>query len=235
MRIIIRMLAMVLCVLFVKGAVAQFSQLPGNVYVKGYSGISAITDKKIGQEVVAPTGYVGEISYKPGWLSGVAFGYRYKSWAIEMAWDYRRNGHSHVIFSNENPPPPDPLLNTLPQRIKINSGHSAASLLSLNGYYNYDIGSSLEPYFGGGFVWVNDIRVVLEGVNEERIYSAGNFMSFQFMGGLNISVNDNWALYGEIRYLGISNIDMSQKRGEGLIVNLDYEPFSLVVGVNYAF
>jgi outer membrane autotransporter protein len=194
----------------------------GNFYLKPHIGISMVEDTGFDQTGVVAPGAGGDGEYDDGWNAGLGFGYRYgNGWSAEIDWEYRTNDNDSVTFTDGT---------------KFTDGDLASNIFYLNGYYTFEVeNKNFRPYVGAGLGWVEEIDLDLETGGVETSYSGDGDIAWQLMAGLETDIADSWRLQGELRYTRISNVDLDQEGGAGAIDGLDYDAWTIGIGVVYDF
>lgn len=193
-------------------------------YGKLSGGVTFLGDQDFKQTGVAGAGATGTGEYSEGWLAGGALGYRFTdNWAAELAWDYRTNGVDKTTFTDGT---------------TFNDGDFASNIFFLNGYYRFDpvMQTKFRPYLGAGIGWVQEIDMDLQNAGgTETSYSADGEFAAQIIAGVEYPIAQNWDLSTELRYMNVSGIDLEQEGGNARINDVDYDPFTIAVGVTYNF
>ena len=186
-------------------------------FVKPYGGYSGLSDTSGDFDGVQSV----DVELSGGFLAGLGIGYMYNEhWIAELAWEYRSND-SETRFADGT---------------FFDDGNYASNIFYLNGYYRFDARGKWQPYVGAGIGWVQEIDIDLEGLGPEQSYSGDGDLALQLMGGLNYEVTDRWLINGELKYSRISDVDLEAESGAvGSINGLDYDPWTLSVGVIYRF
>jgi outer membrane protein len=171
----------------------------------------------------AGSGLQAEFSAGTGW--GGDFGWRYgNGWAAEVEWNYR----SHPLDSL--------------RRAGVNvasDGDFASNTILLNGLRRFPGGGAWTPYLGAGLGWVQEIDIDIKptGGNVERGYSASSKFAVQLIAGTEYAITPNWRLTADARWLRVGSVTLDNEAANrgGTAGPLDYNPFSVQVGVRYAF
>ena len=194
----------------------------GNFYLKPHAALSIVQDNDFGQSGVAAVGASGDGSYDTGFATGLAFGYLYgNGFSAEIDWEYRRNDNDGVVFSDGT---------------RFSEGDIASNTFYLNGYYTFeDAFGKVRPYLGAGIGWVQEIDLDLEAGGVETSYSSDGDVAWQVMAGLETSLARNWRLQGEVRYTRVAGVDLEQEGGTGRITDLDYDAWTVGIGLIYDF
>ena len=209
-----------LVLLFVLVVAAIPARAEPGWYVKPYGGFSRLADTS-GDRIDAGASQSVDVDLSGGFLAGVGVGYRYgEHWVAEIAWEYRTND-SEILFAD----------GTL-----YDDGNYASSVFYLNSYYQFASSGRWQPYIGAGVGWVQEIDIDLEGLGPEQSFSGDGDVALQVMGGVNYEIDDRWLIGGEIRYSKISEVDLdAESNAFGSIEGLDYDPWSVSLGVTYRF
>lgn len=210
-------LALALATLLATPAFAE-----GNYYIKPHLGLSTVQDNDLAQAGVATPGAEGDGSYDTGFATGVAFGYRYgNGWSAEIDWEYRSNDNDEVSFTDGT---------------RFDDGDIASNVFYVNGYYTFEEAfGRLRPYVGAGLGWVQEIDLDLESGGIETSYSGDGDIAWQLMVGAEADIAENWRIQGGLRYGRITGVDLAAENGAGKIKDLDYETWTVGVGVVYDF
>jgi opacity protein-like surface antigen len=194
----------------------------GNYYLKPHAGFSMAQDNDFGQNGVAGAGATGDGSYDGGFATGLAFGYRYgNGFSAEIDWEYRRNDIDSVVFSDGT---------------RFSKGDLASNIVSLNVYYTFaEAFGKVRPFIGAGIGWVEEVDLDLESGGVENSYSSDGDIAWRLMAGLETPLAQNWRLQGEVRYTRVAGVDLEQESGTGRITDLDYDTWTVGIGVIYDF
>jgi opacity protein-like surface antigen len=194
-----------------------------NFYLKPHVGVSIVQDNDFGQLGIAAPGADGEGEYETGWAAGLGFGYRYgNGWSAEIDWEYRTNDNDSIAFSDAT---------------SFDDGNLASNIFYLNGYYTFELQGTptIRPFVGAGLGWVQEIDLDLESGGSETSYSGDGDIAWQLMAGMETDLAEGWRLQGELRYSRVSGIDLDEEGGAGRISDLDYDAWSVNVGLIYDF
>lgn len=194
----------------------------GNFYLKPHAALSIVQDNDFGQSGIAAAGATGDGSYGSGFSTGLALGYRYgNGLSAEIDWEYRRNDNDAVTFSDGT---------------RFTDGDIASNTFYLNGYYTFaEALGRVRPYVGAGIGWIQEIDLDLETGGVETSYSGDGDIAWQLMAGVETPLARNWRLQGEVRYTRVAGVDLEQEGGAGRITDLDYDAWTVGVGVIYDF
>jgi opacity protein-like surface antigen len=199
-----------------------FSVAQGNFYLKPHAGLSLAQDNDFGQAGVAAAGVTGSGAYDTGFAGGLGIGYRYgNGFSAEIDWEYRSNDNDRIGFSDGT---------------SFSDGNLASSTFYLNGYYTWEKAfAGVRPFVGAGVGWVQEIDLDLEAGGVETSYSGDGDMAWQFMLGAETELAANWRVQGELRYTRVAGVDLAQEGGAGRISDLDYDTWTLGLGIVYDF
>jgi outer membrane autotransporter protein len=198
---------------------------PRGFYVTGYAQVS-----RIGSSTFAESGALGAGSglaaeFGSGRGLGGDIGYRYgNGWAAEVEWNYR----SHKLSSLRQGG------GTLAR-----DGDFASNILLINGLRRFISASPWTPYVGAGIGWVQEIDVDIKPAagGVERSYSASSKVAVQLIAGVEYAITQNWRLTADARWLRVGSVQLDNETGNsgGSLRSLNYNPFSVQVGVRYSF
>jgi len=93
----------------------------------------------------------------------------------------------------------------------------------------------LTPWVGGGLTWIQELDLDSEGADGERSFSGSGSVGYQLMAGLDYELSDSLYLTSDLRYTSFSGIDLNEEGGNGRIVNIDYQPITVGLGLGYRF
>ena len=155
-----------------------------------------------------------------GFTPGIAFGKQLNDrWAAELAWEYRSNDSNTTLADGDDYP----------------QGNYASSVFALNGYYHFASDNPWQPYLGAGVMLVQEIDLDLERDGVEQSYSGDGDVGLQVMAGVRYAFNDDWSLLGELRYGRFSGVELQGENNSGRLTDLDYDPLTLGLGLQYNF
>lgn len=171
----------------------------------------------------AGNGLRAEFSGGFGW--GGDFGWRYgNGWAAEVEWNYRSHSLSGLLKGGAN---------------LARDGDFASNTLLINGLRRFPTPGGWTPYLGAGIGWVQeiDIDITPNSGGGERSYSAGGKFAFQLIAGVEYALTPQWRLTADARWLRVGSVRLDNESGNGggSAGPLDYNPFSVQVGVRYSF
>ena len=194
----------------------------GNYYIKPHVGIGIVRDNDFDQAGVVTPGAGGDGEYETGWAAGLGVGYRYgNGWSAELDWEYRTNDNDTIGFSDGS---------------RFDDGDIASNIFYLNGYYTFGTQDKrFRPFVGAGVGWVQELDLDLESGGAERSYSGAGDIAWQVMAGVETNLARDWRLQGELRYSRVSGIDLDEEGGAGKIRDLDYDTWSVNLGLVYDF
>ena len=192
----------------------------GNFYVALRGGIDFVQDTDLSATGNSISFTRAETELDTGWNAGAAFGYRYSSnFAAEFEYLYRSADVDYVKRNG----------------IQItDDGDLASTAFFMNGYYFFDSDNAVTPYVGAGLGYANEVDIDLgngAGAGASDLEADG--FVFQLIGGIEYAISEHLALSGEARYFNVpSELDLSNG---GNTISLDYDGFSLQVGLKYQF
>lgn len=201
---------------------AYQNEVNSSFYSRIYTGYSMLDDQTIHQEGIAEAGATARNKNGSGYLLGGALGYRFDdAIALELAWNYTTNDTENY-FSDGN---------------QFTAGDFFSSILFVNGIYTFgDLwNENLNPYLGLGLGYVEEIDIDLERKGIENSYSKKGALAYQAVTGLSYNFNRFIDIFTELNYVYLSNFDLSSKSGSGRLINMNYNPISLNIGISYHF
>jgi opacity protein-like surface antigen len=223
-RLLSRLLSPLLCVTLLP-AVALAQGDSKGFYVTMYG-----QQSHIGSSNLAETGAQGAgNSLRAEFGRGVGFGgdigYRYgNGWAAEVEWNYRSHSLNALRQSGSN---------------LARDGDFASNIVLINGLRRFNTTGAWTPYLGAGIGWVQeiDIDITPSSAGAERGYSAGNKYAFQLIGGVEYTLTPQWRMTADARLLRVGSVQLDNEVGNpgGSVGPLNYNPFSVQVGVRYNF
>jgi len=80
-----------------------------------------------------------------------------------------------------------------------------------------------------------EIDIDLEIDGTELSYTGDGDTGFQIMAGITYEINESWSMNGELRYGRFSGIDLTGEGTTGQFNDLDYDPITLGLGLQYNF
>lgn len=190
-------------------------------YIKTLLGLTLLEDDELIYQDGLGGSQLGDAEFDPGFLGGLAFGWRLDPrWTLEAEYTYRTNDVDSFESSGS----------TL-----ADGGDFASASAMLNLLYHWDPESEVDPYLGVGFGTATEIDIDLEGPSFPSGSSfSGNSPAAQFMVGVQRDWTDylRWNL--EARYYRAFDPEMNGEGNPG-IVETEYGQFSLLGGVSYSF
>ena len=189
-------------------------------FVRANVGTSSVSDQNASANDFAVGINSLDASLDSGFAAGLGLGYQYTpSVGVELGWEYRSNDSAVTLNDGQVFP----------------EGNYASNVFYLNGIYTFQTQSNWQPYAGVGVTWVQEIDIDIEKDGVERSFSNGGDTGVQAFVGVNRKLSPQLSLQGELRYGSISNIDLDEEDGNGTLADLDYDPFTLQVGLQYRF
>lgn len=215
---IAKLIAPVILLSLVQLGLAQPTAAAG-WYTHAYLGYSQLGDQDFTAENLPQTS-PGEVEISSGFVSGLALGYKTNT-AVrgELGWEYRSHGSSTQLDSGDTYP----------------EGNYASSVIYINGQYRMRSASDLEPFFGAGFLWAQEVDIDLERNGLEQSFSAGGDFGWQIMAGADYQIASGWQVRLEARYSQLfSELDLTQEGQSGTLKGLGFNPFTLHAGLTYS-
>lgn len=219
-----RLVAPVLCAVLLPAA-ASAQVEPRGFYVTlygQYSNLGSSTLTETGPNG-AGSGLRAEFGGGSGW--GGDFGWRYgNGWAAEIEWNYRSHNLDSLSKAGLN---------------LASDGDFASNTFLLNGLRRFPTGGAWTPYIGAGLGWVQEIDIDIKpiGGGVERSYSKSGEFAFQLIAGAEYAITPNWRLTADARWLRVGSVTLDNEvaNSGGKAGPLDYNPFSVQVGIRYSF
>jgi len=184
------------------------AQDKGGLYLKAFSGLSMLKDTNVDGSID------GKASFGSGPVAGAAIGYDYADSPLrselEFAW---RSGDASSFTSGP-------------------SGDFASTIFMLNGYYDFQTGTSFTPYVGVGAGYVTEIDFDISGGLGSGEYNDRGGFAWQAMGGVSYAINNRIGLSVELRYLNAGRRTMAGSSGS---IRADYEATDAILGLRYRF
>jgi hypothetical protein len=90
-----------------------------------------------------------------------------------------------------------------------------------------------RPFVGAGVGWAQELDLYLESGCSERSYFGDGDIAWQVMAGVETNLAGGWRLQGELRHSRVSGIDLDEEGGAGKIRGLDYDTWSVNLGLVY--
>jgi outer membrane autotransporter protein len=217
------MLAPLLISLLPAAAIAQTE--PKGFYVTAYGQYSRVGSSTFTESGGSGAGAGLSAEFGRGLGLGGDIGYRYgNGWAAEVEWNYRSHGLKSLRQGGNG---------------LASDGDFASNTLLVNGVRRFVSLSPWTPYLGAGIGWVQEIDIDIKPAagGATRSYSAGNKTAFQLIAGVEYALTPNWRLTGDARWLRVGAVAMDNETGNsgGSVRSLDYNPFSVQVGIRYSF
>jgi opacity protein-like surface antigen len=184
-----------------------------SAYMKVFGGVSIPQDDNFTLEFPDDDPIASGLEYDAGYVFGIAGGYLVTpSVAIELEYSYR-SADAELRASDDV------------------SGQMQASSYMANAIYTFepiDAAGAVRPYVGLG-LGAADLTYEPDGAGR-----LGGDLSFayQAMAGIGYRMNESWTLSGEVRYLGVSEQDVSASFAS---FETKYQSFDALVGATYRF
>ena len=215
MPIAIRSTAVLAAAMLVAGTGWASAQGLGtsSAYAKLFGGVSMPKDDDFTLNVIDEDPTVSGLDYDTGFLFGIAGGYLLTpNVALEIEYTYR-SADAELDFDDGV------------------TGQMKASTYMANAIYTFepiDAAGAVRPYVGLG-LGAADLTYEPDGAGR-----LGGDLSFayQAMAGVGYQMNESWTLSGELRYLGVSEQDVSADYAS---FDTRYQSFDALVGATYRF
>ena len=184
-----------------------------SAYVKLFGGVSVPQDENFTLNLSGDDPPASGLDYDTGFVFGIAGGYLVTpSLALEIEYAYR-SADAELDFDEGV------------------SGQMKANSYMANAIYTFnpiDAAGAVRPYVGVG-LGAADLTYEPDGAGR-----LGGDLSFayQAMAGVGYQMNESWTLTGEIRYLGVSEEDVS---ADFASFETKYQTFDALVGATYRF
>ncbi len=187
-----------------------------------YLGISQLGDQSASLSEASAEDSVGiDVALDSGFTAGLAVRYDYADspWQSEFGWEYRSND---AVITPAN-------------SAALPGGNYASNTFYLNGRYMFNARNPWTPWVGGGLHWVQEVDLDSETAGTERSFSDSGGIGFQVMAGVDYKLSERFYLTSELRYSSNTGIDLSEEGGSGSVLDIDYQPITLGLGVGYRF
>ena len=189
-------------------------------YLKATTGFSQLSDQTAQTTGIGAVDGLTDVQLDSGFTPGLAFGKQLNDrWSAELAWEYRSNDSSTTLADGD----------VYPQ------GNYASNVFTFNGYYHFSTDNPWQPYLGAGVMLIQEIDLDLERDGIEQSYSGDGDVGLQVMAGVRYAFNADCSLLGEVRYGRFGHIDLSGENNTGQLTDLDYDPLTLGLGLQYNF
>lgn len=164
------------------------------------------------------SGIANTVEFDPGWLVGGAVGYGFGNGIrTELEVAFARAGVGSISGSGAS-----------------GSGGAASALSGMgNVFYDFDTGTPITPYVGGG---LGVARVAYGGVSRvanSRIADQDNVFAYQGVAGVGYRVNENLGLFADYRYFATT--DPALTTDSGREVDGEYTDHRFVLGFRWSF
>jgi opacity protein-like surface antigen len=187
-------------------------------YVKLQGGVSSMADTDFSGEKVLGSGSV-DTSFDTGAAFGGAIGYGVTpTFDLEIDYTYRQNDISSGKRAG---------------RTVLSGGDYASVAVMMNGIYRFEVDYAVKPYLGIGIGFLQEVDSDLEfadGGKLEDLEDRG--FAWQGLAGLAYPLTPHFEIFGEVRYISASNIDLEKSGGS---VSADYRTTSALAGLTYRF
>jgi len=194
---------------------------PGSWELRPYFGLSQMSDINASTLSVGSQNGTADIQLDSGFTAGFGVAYNYsEKIAAEIAWEYRSNDSQTTLADGQN----------------FDEGNYASNIFFINGIYSLQQNGKWTPYLGAGLTWIQEVDIDLESNGTEISYSGDGDVGLQVFAGAKYAINPQWSIHGELRYGSNSGIELEGEEGAvGSFTDLDYQPLTVQVGLNYKF
>jgi len=189
------MLGAALVIATASASLAQ-SYLPQGPYVRLEGGWSHPEDLS-GSAV--PGFGIGKGTRAEGYIAGIAGGYKWQKWRIELDGDYSENGMksgTHVFDGSGS-------------QISGLSGNASNLSFMMNMYYDYNTGTRFTPYFGFGIgadrFNLDSVRTKALASNHTIANDSDIVFAYQPIVGISYLINDHMSVGLEYRYFSTTD------------------------------
>lgn len=163
-----------------------------------------------------------DVQIDAGFNAGLSLRYHFDSpFSSEFGWEYRSNDSVIVDAAGEALP----------------SGNYASNIFYFNGRYDVSIATgNWQPWLGAGLSIVQEVDIDSESAAGELSFSDGGSIGYQLIAGIDLELAGPWYLTTELRYSDQRDLRLEQEGGGGGVVSgIDYQPFTVQVGIGYRF
>lgn len=184
-----------------------------DAYVKVFGGATLPKSDDFTLDITSGTAASSGLDYDTGYVFGIAGGYLVTpDVALEIEYSFRSSDAELDYAGGVD-------------------GQMKASTYMANAIYTFapvDAAGALRPYVGVG-LGASDLTYEPEGSGR-----LGGDLSFawQAIAGIGYRMNESWTLSGEIRYLGVSEEEVS---ADFASFEANYQTFDALVGASYRF
>lgn len=182
-------------------------------YFKLFGGATIPQDDNFTLDVTGEEPSDSGLDYDAGYVFGIAAGYNVlPSVAIELEYSYR-NADTELDYDGGV------------------SGQTTANAYMANAIYTFnpiDAAGAVKPFVGVG-LGAADLKFSPDGAGR----LGGDFkFAYQAIAGIGYQMNESWTLSGEVRYLGVSENDVSASYAG---FDTSYQTFDAIFGASYRF
>ena len=149
-----------------------------------------------------------ESTYDLGFEAGGALGYAFEQFRIEGEVTYRQNAVDELTVTRD-------AAFGLPTGLVVDPDGEVTSLAFMaNGFYDFDTGSPLRPYLGGGIGFASiEADVTAGGV--QLVDENTGVLAYQAMAGVSYEISDGLAVFGGYRFFGTQDPGLTDAAGGG--------------------
>lgn len=217
-KVILLILTLASTVSFSQDKNTNNSSQSNKLFIKAYGGISPLLSDDFKITTPSQTSFIREYEYDVGYNIGISAGYFVlENIAIQIGFENKTNRlFMRTLSFNSS--------FSFDFSSKVNS-----NMIYFNGLYYFKNTKHLKPYFGLGGSILQDITheiISADFMNSGNIGIRGIF-------GVDYSINKSLLLNFEVSYNYFGEIDLED--GIGTVINLEYNPLTLNLGLIYAF
>ncbi|HEX3885447.1 MAG TPA: OmpA family protein [Stellaceae bacterium] len=186
---------------------------PGAWYIGGEGGWTSLNNAH-----VSAAGLGGTVNFNGGWNAGARLGYMVGPWRFEGEYRHQENGVNGFAGVSA-------------------SGTVTADALMANAIYDFSLSSSFSPHIGAG-IGMADLTASsrVPGIGTTLSNSSDWEFAYQAIAGLRYTLNPNWALDVDYRYLGTADAKFRTTPAlGGAAVSTSYNSHNLVASLSYVF
>ncbi|MEO0576224.1 MAG: porin family protein [Pseudomonadota bacterium] len=190
-------------------------------YVSAVAGVGFLGSQDLNYRDATTTS-TAEADFSASFAGGATLGYRFNdAWRIEGELMYRRNDMDAITLDGVG-------VSAEGDFASLSTGISA-----LYDFRPFD-NDRLSAYVGIGAVFVQEIDIDFE-VDSQEVSFETDEVGIQLQLGGRYDFNDAWFLDVGLRYLNVSEVEMQFPSDTSRIVEADYSPVTLSVGLGWRF
>ncbi len=178
-------------------------------YLKGNIGLGMAMDTDINNMPNAAG--TTKMTYDTGIVGSLAAGYDFANpMRMEVEFIRQKNDLDRISY--------DSALGT------FDEGDLTTKSFMLNGFYDIKTGSPWTPFIGAGIGW-SKIDLDTPGID---ISDNDDVFTYQFIGGVAYTFNEQWSLDAQYRFIGTSDATIDG-------ADFDFNSNNLMLGLRYSF